>query len=68
MKSTANLSDARSTTTCVSCSSVVELSVSLLMKRGRVVGCPSCDWGAARVRVTPATQTAERDFPLRATA
>ena len=68
MKSIANLSDARNSTTCATCSSVVDLTVSLLMKRGRVVGCPSCDWGAARVRTTPVTQTVERDCPLRATA
>lgn len=65
VKSIANLSDARNSATCATCSSAVDLTASLLMRGGRIVGCPSCDWGDARAR---ATRAVDRGAPLRALA
>ena len=60
-----NLSDARSNATCTTCSSVVDLTASLLMRGGHIVGCPGCDWGTVRARTTRAV---DRGAPLRALA
>lgn len=68
-KLVANLSDARSSATCVTCSSAVDLTASLLMKGGRIVGCPSCDWGTeAHSRAARPARAVDRGAPLRALA
>ena len=64
----ANLSDAQSSATCTTCSAVVELTVSLLMNGGRIVGCPSCEWSAAHARATRAACAGDGGFPVRAPA
>ena len=42
------ISDALNGSRCVTCQSPVELTSSLLLKGGRIVGCRGCDWGAVR--------------------
>jgi len=64
----ANLSDAPSNATCATCSAPVELTASLLMNGGRIVGCPSCDWGAACAPAPRAAGAADRGSPLHAQA
>jgi hypothetical protein len=41
-----NRSAAPDETVCDTCRAPVDLTASVLMKGQRIVGCPSCDWGA----------------------
>jgi hypothetical protein len=41
-----NRSAAPDETVCDTCRAPVALTASVLMKGERIVGCPSCDWGA----------------------
>jgi hypothetical protein len=62
----ADISDARDNSLCETCWSPVALTASVLVKGSRIVGCPSCDWGAARVQAARAARALTAASPLRA--
>jgi hypothetical protein len=65
-KRIADISDARDNSLCETCWSPVALTASVLLKGSHIVGCPSCDWGAARLQAARVARALTAASPLRA--
>jgi hypothetical protein len=60
-----DITDARNNSLCETCWSPVELTASVLLKGSRIVGCPTCDWGATRtVRAASVPRVVTEAFPI----